>query len=202
MQQKHIDMVRKFRIMMGLPYNDSPIEVPITWQHTHYDLIAEEIEEYSNAETKVDRIDALVDATIFCLGALDHAGVLKLNLPAPKSRFAKYILWQYLSVQYEYDYLYEHLDFWLFFEIVMQSNFSKACSSMEAAKAKQDEYEALWANNYDFESKCRIETINANGEQFIVLKRVYPSGTVKLLKGDQYWKPEPKLEEELKRQTS
>lgn len=200
MQQKHIDMIRKFRIMMGLPYNDSPIEVPITWQHTHYDLIAEEIEEYWNAETEVDEIDALVDAVIFCLGALDHAGDLfKIR---SFSKFTRFIRWQRSSILDEWKSGFKNLDFWPFFEIVMESNFSKACFSMEAAKAKQDEYEALWANEGDFESKCRIETINANGEQFIVLKRVYPSGTVKLLKGDQYWKPEQKLEEELKRQTS
>ena len=200
MQQKHIDMIRKFRIMMGLPYNDSPIEVPITWQHTHYDLIAEEIEEYFNAETEVDSIDALVDASIFCLGALDHAGILPKLVHVNK--FTRFIGWQLDSIFNEWRYAFPSIDFWPFFEIVMESNFSKACSSMEAAKAKQDEYEALWDSEGDFESICRIDTINANGEQFIVLNRVYPSGTVKLLKGDQYWKPEPKLEEELKRQTA
>lgn len=203
MQQKHIDMIRKFRIMMGLPYNDSPIEVPITWQHTHYDLIAEEIEEYFKANNEVDKIDALIDAFIFCLGALDHCGNLKLNPELSNNKFNTFIHWIAWQIIYsDFEFHFEFLDFWPFFEIVMESNFSKACSSMEAAKAKQDEYHELWKSLGDYESQCFIEVVKTGGEEFIILKRRFDEDTFKILKGDQYWKPEPKLEEELKRQIS
>lgn len=194
LETRHLQMVRDFRKMMGLPYNDTYHRLTETQAEFHFNMVKEEFEELKAAKTDVDELDAIVDAMVFALGALDHAGVMFTITNHKDIQIWNDLYVNYFSFIIRSCYEDNKGDESLLtraFEIVMESNLSKACSSMEAAKAKQEEYEAKFIAEGDYESKCLIK----ENEGFICLYRRYPSGEMKLLKGDRFTAPEPKLAE-------
>ena len=196
MEQKHIDSVRQFRKMMGLPSNDKYQRLTETQAEFHFQMLKDEHEEMLEAIGKGDKvsyIDGVIDYLIYAMGALDHSGLLVNILD---DVIIEYWFWEDMYVNLFFRSIKEYCadEFFdiKYFEIVMESNLSKACSSMEAAKRLQDEYESKWAaQENDYDSKCLIK----ESEFGICLYRRYPSGEIKLLKGDKFVAPEPRLKE-------
>lgn len=69
------DAVREFHRAFGHPVADSPVNLTDERAITRSGWMLEELEEFTTAETVVDRADAMIDLIYFALGTLVEMGV-------------------------------------------------------------------------------------------------------------------------------